>query len=56
MKFKKLELELGMYLSFYTSVAKGLKLNVRKFWWLILKSVEVTGEKLVGISFWSPSF
>ena len=29
-------------------MAKGLKLNVRKFWGLIPTLVEVTGEKLVG--------
>ena len=27
---------------------KGLKLKVRKFWWLIPTFGEVTGEKLVG--------
>ena len=36
-----------MNLKFYTSVAKGLKLKVRKFWGLITTLVEVTGEKLV---------
>ena len=35
-------------MKFYTGVAKGLKLKVRKFWRLILTFVEVTGEKLVG--------
>ena len=35
-------------LKFYTSVAKGLKLRVRKFWGLIHNFVEVTQEKLVG--------
>ena len=38
----------GMNLNFYTSVAKHLKLKVRKFWALIPTFVEVTGEKLVG--------
>ena len=33
----------------YTSLSKGLKLKVRKFWGLILTFVEVTGEKLVGV-------
>ena len=33
-----------MALKFYTSVAKGLKLKVRKILWLILTFVEVTGE------------
>ena len=35
-------------LKFYTSVAKGLKLKVRKFLGLISTFVEVTGGKLVG--------
>ena len=35
-------------MKFYTIVAKGLKLKVRKFWSLILTFVEVTGERLVG--------
>ena len=38
-----------MTLKFYTSLTKGLKLKVRKFWWLIPTFVEVTGEKLVGM-------
>ena len=29
-----------------TSVAKELKLKVKRFWWLISTFVEVTGEKL----------
>ena len=33
-------------MKFYTSVAKGLKLKVRKFWGLIRTFVEVTGGKL----------
>ena len=37
-----------MALTFYTSVAKGLKLKVRKSWGLIPTFAEVTGEKLVG--------
>ena len=32
----------------YTSLSKGLKLKVRKFWRLIPTFVDVTGEKLVG--------
>ena len=40
-----------MNLKFYTSVAKGLKLKVRKFWGLISTFVEVIGEKLVGVVF-----
>ena len=47
-KFNNLGLALGTNLRFYTSVAKGLKLQVRKFWRLIPTFVEVTGEKLVG--------
>ena len=43
-----------MNLKFYTSVAKGLKLKVRKFWELIPTFVEVTGGKLVGGPFWPP--
>ena len=35
----------------YTSVEKGLKLKVRKFWGLIPTFVEVTGEKPVGVTF-----
>ena len=40
-------------MKFYTSVAKGLKLKVRKFWGLIPMFVEVTEEKLVG-GFFAP--
>ena len=47
-KFNNLGLALGMTLKFYTSVAKGLKLKVRKLWGLIPTFVEFTGEKLVG--------
>ena len=45
-----------MALRFYTSVAKGLKLQVRKCWELIPKFVEVTGQKLVGGPFCPPSW
>ena len=48
MKFNNLGLALGMALTFYTSVTKGLKLKVRKFQGPVLTFVEVTGEKLVG--------
>ena len=41
-------LVLGKALEFYTSVAKGLKLKVRKFLGLTPTFVEVTGEKLIG--------
>ena len=50
-KFNNLGLALGTNLKFYTSVAKGLKLKVRKFSRLILMFVEVTREKLVGGTF-----
>ena len=53
-KFNNLGLALGTNLKFYTSVAKGLKLEVRKFWGLIPTFVEVTGEKLIGGTFWPP--
>ena len=52
-KFNNLGLALGANLKFYTSVAKELKLKVRKFWGLILMFVEATGEKLVGGAFLS---
>ena len=41
---------LGTNLKFYTIVAKGLKLKVRKFWGLIPTFVEITEEKLVGVN------
>ena len=44
-------LALGMALKFYNSVAKGLKLKVRKFLWQKATFVEIIGEKLVGGSF-----
>ena len=44
---------LGTDLKFYTSVGKGLKLKVRKFWGLIPTFEKVTGEKLVG-DFFAP--
>ena len=43
-----------MALKFYTRVAKGLKLNVRKFWRLLPTFVEVTEEKLIGGLFAPP--
>ena len=45
-KFNNLGLTLGKNLKFYTRLAKGLKLNVKKIWGLIPIFVEVTGEKL----------
>ena len=50
-KFNNLAMVLGMILKFYTSVAKGLKLKARKFCGLTPPFVEVTGEKLVGLTF-----
>ena len=47
-KFNNLGLALGTNLKFYASVAKGLKLKVRKFWGLTPTFVEVRREKLVG--------
>ena len=44
-----------MALTFYTSVAKELKIKVKKSWGLIPTSVEVTGERLVGGLFVPPS-
>ena len=44
-KLNNLGLTLGMALKFYTSVAKGFKLEVRKFWELIYTLLEVRGEK-----------
>ena len=48
MEFNNLGLALVMTLRLHTSVVKGLKIKVRKFWALISTSVEVTGGKLVG--------
>ena len=53
-KFNNLGLTLGVNLKFYASVAKGLKLKVRKFLGLIPTFVEVTGGKLVGGPFCPP--
>ena len=53
-KFNNLGLALGTNLKFYTSLSKGLKLKVRKFWGLISTFGEVTGEKLVGEAFLAP--
>ena len=46
-KFNNLKLALGTNLKFYASVAKGLKLKVRKFWGLIPTFAKVTEERLV---------
>ena len=53
-KFNSFKLVQGTNLKFYTSVAKRLKLKLRKFWGLILIFAEVTEGKLVGRSFCSP--
>ena len=45
-----------MALKFYTSVAKWLKLKVKKFLGLIPTFAEVTAEKLVGGLFGPPHF
>ena len=45
-KFNNFRLALGTNLTFYTSLAKGLKLKARKFWGLIATFLEVTGKKL----------
>ena len=50
-KFHNLGLALGTNLKFCTSMAKGLKLKVRKIWEANPTFVEVTGEKLVGGAF-----
>ena len=55
-KFNNLRLALGMNLKFYTSLAKGLKLKVRKFCGLIHTFAEFTAEKLEGGLFASPSW
>ena len=49
-----LGLALGKNLKFFTSVTKGLKLKVRKFWGPNSTFVEVTGETLVGGAFAHP--
>ena len=54
-KFNDLGLALGIALKFYTSVAKGLKVKVKKFWGLIPTFVEVIGENMVEGAFWAPS-
>ena len=53
-KFNNLGLVLGRKLQFYTSVAKRLKLKLRKFWGLIPTFVEIIGKKLVGGAFLPP--
>ena len=38
-----------MNLKFYANVAKASKLKVRKFWGIVVTSVEVREEKLIGL-------
>ena len=53
-KFNNLGLTPGTNLKFCTSVAKGLKLKIRKFLEPNPRFVEVTDEKLVGGAFSPP--
>ena len=53
-KFNNLRLALGTNLKFCTSVAKGLKLKVRKFWGTNPTFVAVTGEIPVGVGLFAP--
>ena len=45
--FNNLGVALDTNLKFYTSVTKGLKLKVKKFWGPITTFVDVIGENLV---------
>ena len=47
-KVNYLEMAQGMALTSYATVAKELKLNVRKCWGFVPTFVDVTGEKIVG--------
>ena len=47
-------LTLSIALKFYASVAKGLKLKVKRFWGIIATFVEVTGETMAGGPFCAP--
>ena len=53
-KLNNLRLTVGTNLEFYTSMAKGLKLNIRKFCGLNPTFVQVTGEKLVEVGGFLP--
>ena len=55
LKFNNLGLALGTNLKFNTSLSKGLKLKVRKFWGLIPAFAEITQEKLERGSHFSPT-
>ena len=54
LKFNNLGLALGTNLKFFTSVQKGLKLKVRKFWGPNPTFVKVTREKLLGSGLFAP--
>ena len=54
-KFKNVELAVDMAFKFYLSVKKELKLDVRKFYGLILAFVEVTEVKKTRLLFANPS-
>ena len=53
-RFNNSGLALGTNLKFYISVAKGLKLKVRKFWGVVPTFVKITEGKLVGGAFLGP--
>ena len=53
-KFNNLGLALRMTLKFYISLAKGLKLKIRKFCGQIPTFVEATGEELVEGGLFAP--
>ena len=54
-KFNNLGLVIGMTLKFYTNVAKGLKIKVRKLLGLFPTFEEVTGENRIGEPFYPPT-
>ena len=54
-KFNNFDLAPGANSKFYMSVAKGVKLKVRKIWGLNPTFVEDIGEKLIGGAFLLPS-
>ena len=45
-----LGLALGVVLTFYSSVTKGWKLKVIRFWWPSLDFGEVTGKEVVEVT------
>ena len=50
-KFNNLGLALVIALKVLTSVAKGLKLKIRKFWGIISMFVEIAEKNLLGTKF-----